>query len=86
MQYMRNEDLTRWLDKNEKLNSDRELSIGLKIVDRYRNEGIVVKIEPSSDEQHGTIYSWQINKFNYGSDNCEHYSFECWKRELRIID
>lgn len=83
---MNKNDLLKWKDKNEKLNSSRELSLGLRIVDQFKNYGIIVKIEKNTKDFHGIIYSWQENRINYGNDNCEHYSFDGWQREIRIIE
>jgi hypothetical protein len=52
------------------------------------HKGIVVKIvkpENPTVEDHGTIYVWQSEKFEYGSDNCEHYVFHNWEKFLTVI-
>jgi hypothetical protein len=63
------------------------VSVGDKVVDLDGHEGIVVKIIPGyDDEEHGTIFVWQLNRVEYGVDNCEHYpAFNC-RRCLRIVE
>jgi signal peptidase I len=57
------------------------------IVDNDGYKGVVVKIIPGiSDEKHGTIYVWQMDRTEYGADNCEHYVEFGWKNNLRIIN
>ena len=62
-----------------------DLKIGDHVIDLWNDEGIVVKIIPGFDnENHGTIYVWQMNKLNYGADNCEHYPHFEWFKTLKI--
>lgn len=63
-----------------------DLYRGSHVVDSFGNEGIVVKIIPGTDnENHGAVYVWQMNKLNYGADNCEHYSHFKWSDFLKIL-
>lgn len=49
--------------------------VGDHVIDKWNHEGIIVKIIPGTDdENHGTIYVWQLNRNEYGIDNCEHYA------------
>lgn len=76
-----------WFDKNERINANRVLQRGNRIEDPWGDIGIVVKIEPGTDnENHGTIYVWQENRMDYGADNCEHYAEINWHRNLRILE
>jgi len=60
--------------------------IGAHVVDLDAYEGIVVKIEPGYDvEEHGTVFVWQLNRVEYGIDNCEHYPFFEWHKSLKIL-
>ncbi len=60
--------------------------IGAHVVDIYGDEGIVVKIiEGINTEEHGSIYVWQMNKLEYGADNCEHYPHFEWNKILKIL-
>lgn len=64
------------------------ISIGDHVKEKMKpyHEGIVVKIRPGTDnENHGTIYVWQLNRTEYGADNCEHYSAVNWQNSLKII-
>ncbi len=50
-------------------------------------EGVVVKIVKGFDnDNHGTVFVWQMNRFEYGADNCEHYVEFGWERSLRILE
>jgi hypothetical protein len=83
---MKNIDKIAWWDKNERVNADKDLKLGDTVTDADKNIGVVVKIVPASEDFHGVIYVWQRDRFNYGDDNCEHYSADSWKRHLRIVD
>jgi hypothetical protein len=57
------------------------------VVDHYGDKGVVVKIIPGiSDEEHGTIYVWQMDRTEYGADNCEHYVEFGWEKHLTVIE
>lgn len=74
------EDVINWQNENLKKNVHTELKIGMKVIDCIGNSGIIVKILED------TIYVWQEDKHEYGSDNCEHYDASTWKSILRILD
>lgn len=88
MKKLKGQNLQDWLDKNSRLNEEKQLKLGMEVIDRYCDKGIVVKIVEGdgSIEGHGTIYVWQSEKYDFGSDNCQHYAFDIWKRELRILN
>jgi hypothetical protein len=81
---MKNKDKEAWYDKNERLNASIEAKIGMEVVDANGYHGVVVKIVPKSEDFHGTLYVWQKDRTEYGSDNCEHYTIDIWKRFLRV--
>ena len=56
------------------------------VIDIYGDRGIVVKIvHGHSVEEHGTIAVWQMDRTEYGADNCEHYPYFGWEKVLRIL-
>ncbi len=65
--------------------------LGTRVIDKQQgHKGVIVKVVlpengEGSDEDHGTIYVWQEDKFNYGGDNCEHYCLNNWTDFLRIM-
>ena len=60
---------------------------GDRVVDNDGNEGIVVKINKGYDQDdHGTIVVWQLNRDEYGADNCEHYPEFNWQDSLIVIN
>lgn len=63
------------------------VSVGDHVQDKFDNtEGIVVKIIPGQDvEEHGTIFVWQLNRTEYGIDNCEHYCHFGWRNVLKVL-
>ena len=67
---------------------EKAIKRGDRVVDQDGNEGIVVKIVKGHDaEDHGTITVWQMNRYDYGMDNCEHYvEFEWWKSLTVVKD
>lgn len=82
---MNKTDRKNWTEKTTRLNLNRSLAVGDSVIDIDKNRGIVVKIVPgTSDIDHGAIYVWQSERFEYGADNCEHYSQVAWKSTLRI--
>jgi hypothetical protein len=86
---MKKDELIKWQDKNERLNKDFDLKLGVKLIDSRGYRGVVVQLEPPTNEtveDHGTIYVWQIDRVGYGDDNCEHYTYSYWQRNLRVID
>ena len=83
-------DTEAWKNKNERLNEGRELERGMRVQAESGWIGVVVKIPPHNPEnpivEHGIIYVWQEERYEYGADNCEHYA-ECnWRRHLRILE
>lgn len=75
-----------WTAKTLRLNESLDISVGDEIIDVDGHKGIVVKITPGySVEDHGTIYVWQSERYNYGADNCEHYKYHNWQPFLRIL-
>ena len=63
-----------------------DIKVGDSVVDIWGNPGIVVKIIPGVDiEDHGCVQVWQSERFEYGSDNCEHYCHFGWKTVLKVI-
>lgn len=83
---MKRKDLIQWQDKNERLNKEFELKLGVQLKDSDGRCGVVVRIEPPTDDFQGVIYVWQADRINYGNDNCEHYTYSYWQRNLRVID
>lgn len=84
---MKQIDQTAWMNKSLKLNTGKTLQVGNKVMDLNKNLGVVVKIDPPQEEgDHGTVYVWQLEKINYGADNCEHYAFTQWSSILRILE
>ena len=80
-------DRKNWHAKTSRLNENRELKVGDQVIDVDKNRGIVVKIEPGIDsEDHGGIFVWQLDRLNYGADNCEHYAHFNWQPYLRLCD
>jgi len=64
-----------------------KLKRGRVVIDTDGNRGVVVKIVPGFDiENHGTVYVWQMDRMDYGSDNCEHYCEFGWEKSLKIIE
>jgi hypothetical protein len=64
-----------------------KLKRGRVVIDTQGNRGVVVKIVPGFDtENHGTVYVWQMDRMDYGSDNCEHYCEFGWEKSLKIIE
>lgn len=83
-------DLKKWQDRNERVNADRTIAVGMTVSDGQNCHGVVVKIlehNPENPiEEHGAIYIWQDRRTGYGDDNCEHYAHSNWGRYLRIED
>ena len=76
-----------WQAKTQKLNSNRDLVRGCRVVDYWGATGIVVRIlSGSTNEQHGTIYVWQDTRMSHGADNCEHYAHVNWRENLRMLE
>jgi hypothetical protein len=83
---MKSKDREAWSTKNKKLNEHIQIKVGMSVKDVNGDRGVVVKvIEPDSTTD-GVVYVWQMDKKEYGGDNCEHYNFNFWKSMLRIID
>jgi len=84
---MKKIDRDNWTEKTKRLNADRALKIGDQVVDVDGHKGVVVKIVPGiSDEDHGVIFVWQADRYEYGSDNCEHYVEFGWQPWIRVIE
>lgn len=87
---MNNKEKIQWMNKNKRLNESINLFIGMEVKDVNGHKGIIVKIEKFegdlNEENHGTIYVWQSDRTNYGSDNCEHYCLNNWKNLLRVLN
>ena len=65
---------------------DLHCQVGDHVIDLYGDEGIVVKVLFGSDqEDHGTLTVWQINRTEYGADNCEHYAEINWKECIKVL-
>jgi hypothetical protein len=63
-----------------------ELAVGDHVRDCFGDEGIVVKIKEGwNDEDHGTVTVWQMNRLDYGADNCEHYPHFGWPGILTVV-
>jgi len=87
MNKLKGENLKQWLDKNERINHDKTLKVGMEVIDRYGDKGIIVKIIKYEDtESDGCVYIWLSERTDYGSDNCMHYALKMCKRELRILN
>ena len=53
----------------------------------HKGLGVVVKIVKGTDqENHGTIFAWQMDETEYGADNCEHYTEFGWQNHLEIVE
>ena len=64
----------------------KELKVGDEVRDQDGHRGIVVKIEKGTDDvNHGVVYVWQSERYEYGQDNCEHYVEFGWQRSLRVV-
>jgi hypothetical protein len=80
-------DWKNWRAKNEKLNADIVLKIGMKVRDCFGTVGIIQRIEEGYDiEEHGTIEVFRLDTTDYGLNNCEHFCFYDWQKHLRILD
>lgn len=73
-----------WCEKNLRLNKDVELKRGMVVRDVDGHLGVVVEIEPATEDFHGRVAVWQCDRTGYGDDNCEHYCFNNWQEFLRI--
>ncbi|WNA16123.1 hypothetical protein XaC1_485 [Xanthomonas phage XaC1] len=79
-------EIKKWWDESKLLNANVVLRIGDRVINDKGNCGVVVKIcKPESTDDHGTIYVWQEDLTDYGSDNCEHYCYTNWQSFLRLI-
>ena len=82
---MKSVELKAWQDKNLRLNANVQPHIGMQVKDENGMSGVVVKIRaPSDEDDHGTMYVWQCDRVEYGSDNCEHYAVTNWHSFLRV--
>jgi hypothetical protein len=82
-------ELSAWWDESKSINTNVVLKIGDRVINDKGNVGVVVKInkpESTEEDDHGTIYVWQEDLTDYGSDNCEHYCYTNWQSFLRLID
>ena len=62
------------------------IKLGDRVIDIYGNRGVVVKVVYGhSAETHGSIFVWQMDRTEYGADNCEHYCYFEWEKVLRIL-
>jgi len=77
-----------WTEKTKRLNASGEpLYRGDVVIDVDGHRGVVTRILPGTDiENHGTIYVWQMDRTEYGADNCEHYCEINWREFLRLLD
>ena len=65
-----------------------KLKIGMIVKEKSKEgyKGVVVKIiEGTNDENHGTVFVWQMDRMEYGADNCEHYPYFGWETSLKVI-
>ena len=70
-----------------KIKMSQKIYCGDHVVDNDGNEGIVVEVTKGYDQDnHGMIAVWQMNRYNYGMDNCEHYPEFNWQDSLTIVD
>ena len=84
---MHKNDRKAWYAKTERLGKDHTLKRGERVKDVNGHTGIVVVIEKGVDqEDHGTVAVWQDSRYDYGSDNCEHYCEVDWYKHLRVIE
>lgn len=65
---------------------DRTIRRGDVVKDIDGWEGVVVDVQPNTDDWHGSISVWQRNREEYGTDNCEHYCYDSWQEVLQILD
>jgi hypothetical protein len=71
----------------QKANAGKFLKRGCRVADTWGATGVVTKILPGTDlENHGAIYVWRENDYDYGADNCEHYSAINWRDHLKILE
>lgn len=87
MKKINQKDMLAWTEKTKRLNESVVLSIGDEVIDVRGNKGIVVRIIAGTDiEDHGCVFVWQSEQYDYGSDNCEHYVEINWYEHLRILN
>jgi hypothetical protein len=83
---MKAKDKQAWREKNLLLNTGYNLKVGDRVIDEDGNKGVVVKItEGISVEDHGCVWVWQEDRYEYGADNCEHYCHINWHAYLRLL-
>lgn len=62
------------------------LYIGERVIDLDGHKGIVVDVKPGTDnDAHGTVAVWQLDRDEYGADNCEHYPEFGWRNSLKRL-
>ncbi len=80
-------DKKNWMKKNQKLNENITLCVGMEVQDLSGKKGVVFKIEKwdgdLNQENHGTITVLQHSENN---DYFEHYPFSNWKNIFRVIN
>lgn len=65
-----------WFDKNERLNDDRELAVGLVLIDPWGESSQISHLD--GDGERGTI----VTRDRFGK--VHEYSMTNWQRNLRI--
>jgi hypothetical protein len=78
--------MSEWSKKAREFNGDKSIELGDIVVDFFGSKGVIVKVVKSTNDFHGTIYAWQMDKLGYGADNCEHYSYDGWQDNLMILE
>lgn len=82
---MKKTQFAKWLKDTEIANDGKIIAIGCQVIDPEGHRGIVVAVEEGHDiEDHGRIAVWQMDRLEYGPDNCEHYPHYGWERILQI--
>lgn len=87
---MNKERLELWEDHTCRLNYNKEIKRGNRVIDLYGNTGIVVAIViPDIDNIDGQIEVW--NEFLRGGKieeplNCINYPYSGWQYNLRIVE
>jgi hypothetical protein len=83
---MKSKDKQAWYDKNTRMNRGYTIKIGDRVIDGNGFKGVIVKItEGTSVEDHGCVWVWQEDRYEYGADNCEHYCHYGWQPFLRLL-
>ena len=59
--------------------------INYQINKKQKHKGIITQIVEPYEDSHGMIEVWLYSTTGYGLNNCEHFSYDCFKEEAHII-